>query len=136
MEPGSITVGRSLAIDAALLADVLLRLRRDAPGAVIRWTLAERGAVEIDVNFTSDGAAFTTTARIWERQGLAVANMTVRVAPRGADAVDLTAQPSAALPAWWASRVPEFLDVADAAVAELGEELLWHASYAGLAGLP
>src|SRR5205823_227324 len=87
MEPSSISVERTLPIDAALIDGVILRLRRDAPGAALRWTLGEIGAVEIDVAFTSNGPAWTTSARIWERNGLAVANVALRLAVGGDDTV-------------------------------------------------
>ena len=53
MDPGGISVARTLPIDGALLGDVLLRLRRDSAASVLRWTLGDRGAAEVDVCFTS-----------------------------------------------------------------------------------
>ena len=51
MEAGGVCVARSLAIDAALVRDVLIRLRRDVAGGVARWTLGGHGVAEIDVDF-------------------------------------------------------------------------------------
>ena len=73
MDPGGISVERTLPIDGALLGEVLLRLRRDSAAPALRWTLGNRGAAEVDVCFTSAGTAWTTTARLWNHSGLAVA---------------------------------------------------------------
>ena len=67
MEPTNKSVTRTLPIDSALVADVLLRLRRDSVGTLVRWTLGDHGTFEVDVNFTSDGTTWSTTGRIWHR---------------------------------------------------------------------
>ncbi len=132
MEPGGIKVARTLPIDASLLGDVLLRVRRDAQGASVRWNLGERGAVEIDANFVSDGPSWRTFGRIWDRDGLALTPVEWQLDARHDDDVELTVVPSGDLSPWWQSRVPELLDLAHAAVNELAEELLWHAARAGV----
>src|SRR3954451_6799884 len=63
MEPGSLSVTRTLPIDGALLGDALLRLRRDAASACLRWNLGERGSVELDANVVSDDAAWGAAGR-------------------------------------------------------------------------
>ena len=132
MEPGSLSVTRTLPIDGALLSDVLLRLRRDATGAVLRWTLGDRGAVEVDVNFTSDDGTWRATGRLWNPTGLALAGVTLWLAATADDAVQLTLRPGSTLPAWWQTRPAELLDLTHAIVDELAEELLWHAARAGV----
>jgi hypothetical protein len=132
MEPGGIKVARTLPIDGALIGDVLLRLRRDAQSASVRWSLGERGAVEVDVNFVSDGPAWCATGRIWDRSGLAVALVAWRLDARTDNDVELTVMPAADLSPWWQTRVPDLLDLMHAAVNELAEELLWHAARAGV----
>ncbi len=133
MEPGSISVTRTLPIDGALLADVLLRLRRDAGGSALRWSLGDRGAAEVDIIFTSAGASWTTTARVWDPRGLAVAAVALHIRATAPDQVSLTLQPTSALTPWWVERIAELLDLAQAVVDELAEELLWHAARAGVA---
>ena len=127
MDPDSIGVQRTLPIDGALLGEVLLRLRRDSPASVLRWTLGGRGAAEVDVCFTSDGPQWITTARLWNETGigLAMTAATLRVVASSADEVCVTLEP--APPAG-----PEVSSVARAAVDEFAEELLWHATRAGL----
>jgi hypothetical protein len=124
MDPEDIGVQRKLPIDGALLADVLLRLRRDSPATVLRWTLGGRGAAEVDVCFTSAGTEWTTTARLWNETGLAMTPAILRLAVSSADEVCLTLEPAEA-----AIAPP---DLVRAAVDEFAEELLWHATRAGL----
>jgi hypothetical protein len=135
MEPGKISVSRTLPIDGALLGDVLLRLRRDAGVAPLRWTLGDRGTIEVDIQFTTTGTAWTTTARVWDAAGLAVASVALKVEATTSETIDLTLEPTSALTPWWQDRMPQLLDLAHAAIDELGEELLWHATRAGVAGV-
>ena len=122
MDPEDIGMQRTLPIDGALLADVLLRLRRDSPATVLRWTLGGRGAAEVDVCFTSAGTDWTTTARLWNETGMRMTPATLRLAASSADAVCVTLEPAA----------PASPELARAAVDEFAEELLWHATRAGI----
>jgi hypothetical protein len=127
MEPGDIAVARTLPIDGALLADVLLRLRRDAPAGIVRWTLGDHGAADVDVNFASDSSSgWRTVARLWQRERLAVVNAALRLVPL-ADMVELRLDATTD-----ATAVDAFEGLTRAFVDELGEELLWHASDAGV----
>ena len=125
MDPEDTGVQRKLPIDGALLADVLLRLRRDSPATVLRWTLGGRGAAEVDVCFTSAGTDWTTTARLWNASGLAMTPATLRLAATGADEVWVTLEPAASPAPTTAMR-----ELTQAAVDEFAEELLWHATRA------
>ena len=126
MNPARTSMARTLPIDGALLGDVMLRLRRDTPASLLRWTLGDRGTAEVDVCFTSAGPAWTTTARLWNRAGLAVTAATLQLVATGADEVRLTLEPAES------HQGRELLDLARAALDELAEELLWHATRAGL----
>ena len=135
MDAAGISVARALPIDAALLGDVLIKVRRDVPGAVARWTLGGRGVAEVDVDFfpvlTAAGAAtpaWTSTARLWDPEGVALVHMVVEVRAAEVDACELSLRPTAALAPWWSLRLPALLDLAHATLDELGEELLWHAT--------
>ena len=125
--PVDISVQRTLPIDGALLADVLLRLRRDSPATVLRWTLGDRGAAEVDVCFASAGADWTTTARLWNETGLAVTPPRCASRARASDEVVRDARADRNR-----RRRPRPGDLARAVVDELAEELLWHATRAGL----
>ena len=133
MEPGSISVARTLPIDGALLADVLRRLRRDTTGPALRWTLGALGSAEVDTNFVSANNGFATAARVWDARGLAVASVALHIHAASADSVQLVLQPTNALTPWWQERVGELLELAQAVINELAEELLWHATHAGVA---
>jgi hypothetical protein len=139
---GTINMVRGLPIDAALIGDVLVQLRRDALGYPIAWTLGNRGSADLDVEFfpvlsaangaLAEGAgpypAWTTTARLWDRDGLAVLHSVVEVTAVSGDACKLTIRPAMPLTPWWSARMPALLDLAQAALDELAEELLWHAT--------
>jgi hypothetical protein len=132
MKPGGMKAARTLPIDGALLGDTLLRLRRDAEDATVRWNLGERGAVEIETNFVSDGPTWRASGRIWDRSGLALVAIEWRVEPCPDDDVELTVAPSGEVSPWWQSRVSDLRDLMHAALNELAEELLWHAARAGV----
>ncbi len=135
MDAGGICVARSLMIDAALVRDVLIRLRRDVPGGVARWTLGGRGAAEIDVDFfpilTPAGEpspAWSSSARLWDPEGIALLPAVVEIRAAAVDTCELILQPATPLAPWWTARIPALLELAHAALDELGEELLWHAT--------
>lgn len=121
MEPGKIVVDRTLAIDGALLGDVLHRLRRDAHGAIVQWTLGDHGNAEIDVNFTSDGPVWHTAAYVWPRDRVHVANVELRLTRVADDELELRVETNA-----------DVSELLRALVDELAEELLWHAARSGV----
>jgi hypothetical protein len=133
MQPGRESVTRTVAIDGAFLGDVLLYLRRDAAGPVLRWTLGDRGTAEIDACFDTCRRGWKATARLWSPNGLAVAAAVVYAAPASSDEVVLTLEPTLP-PRGWGDRAEPFTTLAESALDELAEELLWHASRAGLTG--
>ena len=135
MDAGGICVARSLPIDAALVRDVLIRLRRDVAGGVARWTLGGRGSAEIDVEFfpilstTGDESpAWSSTARLWDPDGIAMLPAVVEIRADAVDTCEVTLHPVTPVAPWWKSRLPALLDLAHATLDELGEELLWHAT--------
>jgi hypothetical protein len=132
MNPGGINVERTLPIDGALLAEVLLRLRRDSPASTLRWTLGDRGAAEIEVSFTSDGPTWTTRVRLWNYAGLSVTPATLRLVATAPDEVHLTLEPAPAPRPASDGDIAAISELGLAAVNELAEELLWHATRAGL----
>lgn len=145
MGPGSVNVSRELPIDAALLAATLLRLRRDLDPVNVRWTLGDRGAVEIDLRFTEDpasqygvaigahGPTWTTTGRLWDPAQLAVVGFTASVTVATAAVCLLRIEVAKPLNPWWAQRRSQLLALAQAALHECAEEMLWHATRDGIA---
>jgi hypothetical protein len=135
MDAGGISVARSLPIDAALVSNVLIRLRRDVAGGVARWTLGGRGSAEIDVEFfpivAEAGAidpAWSSTARLWDPDGVAMLAAVVEIRAATVDTCELALRPTTDLAPWWNARLPALMELAHATLDELGEELLWHAS--------
>jgi hypothetical protein len=131
MEPRSESVTRTVAIDGAFLGEVLLYLRRDAAAPVLRWTLGKRGTAEIDACFETCDTGWKAGARLWSPNGLAVAAAVVHAASAQSDEVALTLEPTLP-PRGWGDRAEPFTALAECALDELAEELLWHASRAGL----
>jgi hypothetical protein len=142
MAGGTISVARALPIDAALVGDVLVRLRRDTRGTTMRWTLGERGSAELDVDFfpvffgfvsNSAGPAWTTTARLWDPEAVAVASAVVELTTVSTDTCELAIRPDLPLTPWWEAHAPALLALAQASLEELAEELLWQATRDGVA---
>ena len=135
MDAGGISVARTLSIDAALVPNVLIRLRRDVPGGVARWTLGGRGSAEVDVEFfpivSEAGAAgpvWSSTARLWGPDGVAMLATVAEIRTQAVDSCELVLRPATDLAPWWTARLPALLDLAHAALDELSEELLFHAT--------
>jgi hypothetical protein len=131
MEPGRESVARTVAIDGAFLGEVLLYLRRDAPAPVLRWSLGDRGTVEIDACFDTCDTGWKTGARLWSPSGLAVAAAVVYAEAASSDEIVLRLEPTLP-PRGWGEQAEPFTALAECALDELAEELLWHASRAGL----
>jgi hypothetical protein len=132
MFPGVSSATRTLPVDAVLLDEALLHVRRDTEGTALRWTLGRRGAAEVDTDFVRHGPGWTTSVRLWNPNGLAVAAATLRCMPAGADQVCVTLEPTPAAPAVWGDDGADLADLARVALDEFAEELLWHVSRAGL----
>ncbi len=133
---GGISVVRTLPIDAALVNTVLLGLRRDTAGSSAGWSLGGRGSAEVDVDFLrapTQPASWTTSARLWDPEAIAVVRAAVDLTAVSADACELAIRPDIPLTAWWSERLPALLELARAALDELAEELLWHATRDGIA---
>jgi hypothetical protein len=126
----TVSATRRLPIDGALVGEILLHLRRDAGGAAIRWTLGDRGVVEVDVNFETEAEAphaWTVPARLWDTRGMALLNCALEVAATP-DAVVVSLESVGPVPVWWHTRIPQLAALIEAAIDELAQELLWHAT--------
>jgi len=131
MDAGGISVVRELPIDPAIVNGVLLALRRDTPGSAAGWSLGRHGSGEVDVDFFRTGApdpTWTTTARLWDPQAVAVVRAVVDLTVVEPDTCELSIRPNLPISPWWSARMPALLDLARAMLDELAEELLWHAT--------
>jgi hypothetical protein len=139
MDAGGISVARAIPIDAALVRDVLIRLRRDTAGSVARWTLGEHGVAELDVEFfpiltaVDANPAWSTTARLWDTDGVALVHVAIELRVVAPDACEVTLHPEVPLAPWWSGRRSALHVLAQAALDEVSEELLWHATRDGVA---
>lgn len=142
MDGRDIRVTRALPIDAALVGDVLVRLRRDTPGSTMGWTLGERGSAELDVDFfpvfvgfvsTTVGPAWTTTARLWDPASVAVALAIVELTAVSTDTCELAIRTDVPLTPWWSAHRLALIELATTTLEELAQELLWQATRDGVA---
>jgi len=131
MDPAGISVERTLPIDSALLGDVVLRFLRDSTAPALRWTLGDRGTAEVDTCFTSAGPGWITNARLWNATGRAMTAARLHLVATDADQVRLSLE-SNPEPAVRADGTERLTELARAALDELAEELLWHATHAGI----
>lgn len=125
---GTLDIERTLPFAPALVPDVLGQLWRATAASPLRWTLGDRGTAGIDLPFvpangTRGPARWKSNARLWTRAGSEPVVVVISLRGRGDDAVDLTLR----LADGQRERT-EDMDLARALVAELAEELLWHAS--------
>ncbi|MDZ4827336.1 MAG: hypothetical protein SGJ13_12870 [Actinomycetota bacterium] len=132
-------VTRALPIDATLVNNVLLHLRRDVAATHTCWTLGDRGSIELDVHFmpvmvsSQAGPTWTSSARLYDPAHVAVTLATVEIVVRSAESADLVLRPRGDLDPWWSARKPALFALASAAIDELAEEMLWHATREGVA---
>ncbi len=127
---GGVTVTRTLPIDGELLSSVLTRLRRDARNQALSWRLGDHGLVEVDAAFVSDDRdAWSAPGRLWDTAGLGFAPVVVTVRAASGDTVELGIRTTTHT-SWPPGQ--ELRRVARAAVDELAEELLWHATREGV----
>jgi hypothetical protein len=127
-ELGTLDIERTLPFAAALLPDVLGRLWRATAASPLRWTLGDRGTAGIDLPFvatngTPGESRWKSNARLWSVAGREPVVVVITLRGRGEDAVALTLRIADGQ-----RERAEDLDLARALVAELAEELLWHAS--------
>jgi hypothetical protein len=126
-----IEVTRTLRLDTSAFADALVGLRREMTGVAQQWQLGDRGSFELDSRLSPPGprslGRADLTGRLWSPAGDAVAP--VRITAASDDTVTvITLLPSGNPGAWFVDHAPELCDLAQAAVDELCEELLYHSS--------
>ena len=95
--------------------------------------LGAHGSAEIDIDFfpapaATEAPSWITTARLWDPEAVAMVRVTLELTAAEADTCTLTARPDLPLTAWWSARMPALLGLSLAALDELAEELLWHAT--------
>jgi hypothetical protein len=130
-----ISITRRLPIEAATLGHVLARLRAEACGTTLRWSLGERGSCEFDLRFANevraaDGEAigYSSTALLRDPAGCSPAVVTVTLAGCENDESQLDFVPGEDLGVWWTAHLAAYLDLAHAALEELSQELLFQAT--------
>ena len=126
-----IEVTRTLRLDNASFADALVGLRREMAGLSQHWNLGSRGSFELDARMSASArrslGRSDLTGRLWNAEGNAL--VPVRITAKSDELITVVALlPNGNAGTWFAAHVHEHVDLAHAAVDELCEELLYHAS--------
>jgi hypothetical protein len=130
-----ISITRRLPIEGDVLEHVLDRLRAEACGTTLRWSLGERGTCEFDLRFDrkvldADGTpiGYESTSALWDTAGCSPATITVTLVGCEDHESQLDFVPGETLGAWWTAHLAAYLDLAHAALEELAQELLFQAT--------
>jgi hypothetical protein len=129
-----ISMARRLPIGAGTLVHVLGRLRSETSGTVLRWNLGSHGSCEIDVLFRNgplagDGSGapvrFASSMRlIGPGHGESV-TVTITLAADGEDGTVLEFRPTGPVDSWWCANQATYVELANATLEELAQELLF-----------
>jgi hypothetical protein len=130
-----ISIARRLPIGADALAPVLARLRAETSGTTLRWNLGERGSCGVEVTFTRkingaglNGAGtggFVSSASLSATGHDGSATVVVSLVGCDSQESQLEFHPATTIGDWWAAHLPAYLDLANAALEELAQELLY-----------
>jgi len=129
-----ISMARRLPIGAGTLGHVLGRLRAETSGTVLRWNLGSHGSCEIDVLFRNrptmaDGSdepvRFATSMRLIGPNQATTVTVTVSLVARGDDVTVLEFRPTGPVDTWWCANQATYVDLANATLEELAQELLF-----------
>ncbi len=137
MDGNNVRVARPLPLSTIQVAVALLALTRELDMPTHRWTLGNHGSFELDCGFeglTLDDTTrrgeqcITSRGRLWSNDGMAVSSVTLTIESGIASPTEIALTTIASLPPAFAADVPRFIALADAAVADICEELLYHAA--------
>lgn len=128
-------VRRRLPLTPRAGSRALLRMRREGDFQH-RWSLGDLGSFELDADIVEITAGTRTRegaihlpGRLWDPAGTTMTGVDIEVHPAGASSVDVELMPSQRLPEWFREHdLEHWRELAHAALDEVCEELLWHAS--------
>ncbi len=124
-------VTRILEIDAASFADALVGLRRESAGLSQCWKLGNLGSFELDARVSPpvgrSASHIQLTGRLWAPDFPALTSVNIFALCNDEGSV-LMLTPAVALSGWFLENEAAYVSLATAALDELGEELLFHAS--------
>ena len=134
----NLRVARPLELSTIQVAIAVVALSRQLDQPTHRWTLAHYGSFELDSAFwglplsdtTRRGEqCITSRGRLWSSDGMVVASAELTIESGIAVATEIALTASSSLPPAFAANLPAYLELADAAVAELADELRYHADF-------
>lgn len=126
---------RNIKVAPRVASRAVLQMRR-ASGFHRRWSLGDRGSFEIEgdvVEVTRERqthqGAIHIPGRLWDPAGTTMTKIDVEVTAESEEGVEVSVSPAQRLPEWFHDHELEhWRDLARAALEELCEEILWHAS--------
>jgi hypothetical protein len=128
-----ISMTRRLPIGPDALGAVVARLRAETSGTVLRWNLGSHGVCEIDVLFperrpaggAEEPVRFATSMRLVGPEHGESVTVTVSLEGAGTDETVLEFHPTGPVDTWWCSHQAVYVELANATLEELAQELLF-----------
>jgi hypothetical protein len=134
----AVRVARPLELSTIQVAVAVLALTRELDTPMHRWTLGAHGSFELDSAFagltlgetTRRGEqCISTRGRLWSPDGMAVSGVMLTIESGIEVSTEIALTATAALPPAFAADLPAYLELADAAAAEVADELRYHANF-------
>ncbi len=131
-----VRVARPLELSTIEVAVAVVGLARELDAPTHRFSLGHHGSFELDSAFCGQTLSDTTRrgeqciasrGRLWSRDGMVVSSVRLTIESGIAAPTEIALTATAALPPAFAADLAAYLELADAAVLELAEELQYHA---------
>ena len=128
----NVRVARPLELSAIEVAIAVVALARELDAPEYRFQLGRHGSFELDTAFcgqtlgetTRRGEqSITTRGRLWSADGMVVSSVELSINSGIAVPTEIALTATAPLPPAFAADLPAYLDLADAAVVEVANEL-------------
>ena len=133
----AIRVARPLELSTIQVAIAVVAFTRELDSPTHRWTLGDYGSFELDSALSGQTLGettrrgeqcITTRGRLWSADGMVVSSVQLTIESGIAVQSEIALTARAPLPPAFAADLPCYLELADAAVAEVAEELRYHLS--------
>jgi hypothetical protein len=136
MAGNPVRVARPLELSTIQVAIAIVALARELDAPTHRWTLGALGHFELDSaicgmtlsDTTRRGEQrITSRGRLWSADGMVVSSAVLSIDSGIAAPTEVALTSTGPLPPAFTANLPGYLELADAAVCEVAEELRYHA---------
>jgi hypothetical protein len=137
MDGTPLRVARPLELTTIEVAVAVVAFSRELDAPTHRWTMGHLGGFELDSSFRGQTLAETTRrgeqciatrGRLWSADGMVVSSAVLTIESGIAIPTEIALTATAPLPPAFADNLPAYIELADAVIAELSEELRYHAT--------